>query len=225
MEHYRNRGKGDARDSTHKKIQIFFLQRSDKHEEILEKGEVPWAKRVLDRLRSWWTRIDYDGHVLDFLHVELMFEDLYVTGVTDKRGCFFVKNKNPNREGYSCLTMYLEPQKYKRMRRKAKAMGERNIPAASDWYALGFVPVCGACFPNTGEKALFCSQYVVMLFQEIGLLMDLEPGKISPTELYVEIEETCVTYSLMSMKSEQELVINDEGKDDDDIIRAMVMHR
>jgi hypothetical protein len=198
MEKYKKRG---AKKKTRTyRIQVFFLKRTEEWKKSLETTDKPWYVKYLDSVYSWWTKIDTPYGTVDMRHVEMMFDGGSVTGVSQSKGCFYEQTKNPERQGYINVTIQLTPEEFKKMQSSARWHAEKGITETGNIAALGFVPVCGACLKTRHVERMFCSQYIVKLFQEIGYLCDVDAARTSPTKLYTLLTERFVTLPLPNSK-------------------------
>lgn len=118
-----------------------------------------------------------------FRHVELRFSDDTVTSITKDPGVVhYDQEKIMSSDGYSWfLQVTLEPYLEDRMQQKAFLYWEHQTRFAN--WALYWNFIC-CCFPFRGDNTLFCSQYITLLFQEAGMLKQLDSDRTTPTALF-----------------------------------------
>ena len=79
------------------------------------------------------------------------------------------------------------------MKRAAEDYRTREVSFNMRGMMCNFVPVLNACMYDTGrdgqgvQRRVFCSQYIVLLFQAAGYLTELDAASTSPADLYLAL--------------------------------------
>lgn len=134
-------------------------------------------------LAACWTQ--RDG--FNFSHVEMRFSDGFVTSVTQDKPVHYEQKmlSNPNYKAF--FQVCLAPQQENKMVKMAKKFAEEKVEFNAGGMWWNFLPLLKYAPLQREGKSVFCSEYMVMLLQEAGLVEDMCPESTSPTDLYIEL--------------------------------------
>lgn len=121
-----------------------------------------------------------------YSHVEVRFSDGTVTSITRNPGhVHYDQTRVLSKGNYSCfMSVQVTPKQEEAMQQLAYHHYVNRTPFGSVSMFWNFV--CLPC-PIRNESSLFCSQYVIKLFQHCGMLLELDPDRTSPTVLFEEM--------------------------------------
>lgn len=118
-----------------------------------------------------------------YAHVELRFSDNAVTSITRDPGyVHYEQGRMLSNPKYRCFfEIALAPAEEARMQEIAREYA-KDTTAQFSYLAMiwNFAPIT-RLWPLDG---LFCSQYVTLLLQKVGLAADLLPARTSPDDLF-----------------------------------------
>jgi len=128
----------------------------------------------------------------NYSHAELRFSDLYSTSICQAdNAVHLMDGKTMGNPRYSAfLTLPVTEEEEYTMRRVAENYHENGVKFNTKGMMCNFMPFFSACMYDTGQDAqnvqqsVFCSQYIVLLFQAAGYLKDLDAASTSPADLY-----------------------------------------
>jgi hypothetical protein len=125
----------------------------------------------------------------NFSHAELCFSDRSVTSINQTFGKVHYRKSTLSNPGYSrFLKLYIDTKKEDKMKELAHDFATRGIPFNQGGMWWNFIP-CLRCCPLRREgRAVFCSEYIIMLFQSVGLLTHLDASTTSPTDLFLALK-------------------------------------
>ena len=151
-----------------------------------------WFSQKWTQLTAWMTnqQINETGFFYD--HVELRFvRDKSVTSVSLKdEHVYLVHNKLLSRRGYRRFYQTtLTERQYAKLQAVAKGFVEKKTPFNVQGMLCNFTPIFHHCLAvdKRGEQ-VFCSEYIMLLFQSIGLYTEYDASRVSPNDLYHIIE-------------------------------------
>ncbi len=125
-------------------------------------------------------------------HVELRFSDNTVTSITRDPGyVHYEEGRVLSNPKYRCFfQIALDPTEEFRMQTLAQQYALRRESFSYFAMIWNFAPIT-RWWPISG---LFCSQYVTVLLQSVGLAADLQPSSTSPDDLfeYLKYEDRAI---------------------------------
>lgn len=172
-------------EQEYRKITIGFYKPSDDTQGQATSGF--WGSAINWVIGRWTSQ---EGR--QYSHVELRFQDLYSTSICHDSGkVHMLDGKTMGSPKYTAfLSLNIERDKEQAMRNLAEEYHARQVGFNMKGMMCNFMPIFSSCMYNNGtdnqgvQKQVFCSQYIVLLFQAAGYLMDVDPGSTSPTDLY-----------------------------------------
>ena len=156
-------------------VQLAFFTMSKDHSYLKQK----WTQ-----FTAWLTGQYIDGNRF-YDHVELRFSEGQVTSVNYVHGkVYMADEKLLDRRGYSCFyELTLSKKDHQTLKKKALEFKDRPFNLAG--MMCNFLPGLNRCFAQDyGGDQVFCSEYIVLLFQSIGYFTELEAHKTSPNDLF-----------------------------------------
>lgn len=123
-----------------------------------------------------------------YSHVEVRFSDGTVTSITRNPGyVHYDQTRVLSKSNYTCfMSINVTPDQEEAMQQLAYHHYVHRTPFGS--VAMFWNFLCLLC-PIRSESSLFCSQYVIKLFQRGGILLDIDPDTTSPTTLLDEMRK------------------------------------
>ena len=166
-------------------ITIGFFQPKEQREEFGCFGN------MVNSITSRWTMIQ-EGH--NFSHVELRFSTGETTSVTQNSPVHYKERllSNPNYTHFWKMTVTQAQEQ--EMMDMAKDYCNRQVAFNTRGMWWNFIPLL-KCMPVQRDgRAVFCSEYVVMLLQRAGIMHGIKPALTSPNELYMYLQQDPCVY-------------------------------
>lgn len=135
-----------------------------------------------EQLSEWWTSIP--GEVT-YCHVEIRFSNGCATSINRDPGTVHYEKRVFSDPSYSCVYNFVlsewEERKLIQFARDMKRDGASFDGIGMFW---NFIP-CVKCLPvpKLTHKSFFCSQYIVILLNKVGIFNDIDPNTATPTML------------------------------------------
>lgn len=121
-----------------------------------------------------------------FTHVELRFSDGKGTSITSKSGKIHYENRLHTRQNYSFVAEYLLTEgEERRVQSLAEDMFDQGVGFNRRGFLLNFLPIIGKLWAGeASDGSVFCTEYIVKLLHEANRLLDVDPHRTSPQQLY-----------------------------------------
>lgn len=154
-----------------------------------------YIQSFTNHIIGYWTQIEKRR----FSHVELRFSNGMVTSVTGDGPVHYEQRFLSNKCYRYFFKLELSAENEEKMEKLAADYAKNKVEFNRIGMCWNFFPIT-SCFPiKKRENKVFCSEYIVQLLQEGGLLQDKNPFEISVVDLFFilkdEVEEAKLDYN------------------------------
>lgn len=154
-----------------------------------------YIQSFTNQIIGYWTQIEQRR----FSHVELRFSNGMVTSVTADGPVHYEQRFLSNKCYRYFFSLKISAENEDKMEKMAKNYAKNKVGFNRIGMCWNFSPIT-RCFPiQKRENKVFCSEYIVQLLQEGGLLKDKNPSEISVVDLFFilkdEVEEAKFDYN------------------------------
>jgi hypothetical protein len=158
-----------------------------------EDPDLGWFGKKWSRFGAWLTEQYVDNSERYYTHVEVRFSRGQVSSVNQVHGkVYMVDEKMLSRSGYSCFFQTVISRDQQDIIEKiARQYTANETPFNLKGLLCNFTPGFRHCMgTNQHGKKVFCSEYIVILLQSIGMFDDLNAYETSPSDLYKKVRNS-----------------------------------
>lgn len=173
---------------------LFYKSENDKFRQEKDKAAktsccfcLPTPSYIGSGVKKWYLKRYWEGRLISYGHVELMFSDGTVTSMTGKGGLHYDKQKMLSNTGYSAtLDIMVTPEEEAAMQYFAERLHKSGQVQFNQlgqiwnfWPVLSWFPV-----RTKNEDYFFCSEFITAILQRGDVMLGITPGSIDPNSLY-----------------------------------------